>query len=122
MLACEAMRRVVVVGVVGLWLACRRSEPNVCDEVIGDPSHAIEHHELKTIEDCIAPPGGDECARLAKIVTAIPSLLPGAELHGDAYLEACRHAPPELRPCMLPSYQLEHAGECAKRRAQLPRP
>ena len=116
------MRRVVLVGVVGLGLACRRTEPIVCDAVIGDPSHAIEHHDLKTIEECIAPPGGDECARLGKIVTAIPSLLPGAELHGDAYVEVCRRAPPELRPCMLPSYQLEHADECAKLRAQLAKP
>jgi len=119
MLACEAMRRVVLVGCL---LACRRSEPNVCDVVIGDPSHAIDKVALKTIEDCIAPPGGDECVRLGRIITAIPSLLPGAELHGERYVEACRAAPPELRPCMLPSYQLEHADECAKRREQLPKP
>lgn len=124
------MRHAVLVGCL---LACgHRSEPNVCDVVMRDPAHAMEHvggdpvQAEKTIEDCIAPPGGDECERLARIVTAIPSMLPGAPAQdADTARRVCRAAPAAVRPCLFPSYLLAHGDECKKLRDQLaaaPRP
>lgn len=66
----------------------------------------------ETIEKCVAP-SGEECDRIAKIVTAIPTLAPQLSLPKPFdYAEVCRHSPPELRRCLLPSYSLGHTLEC----------
>lgn len=74
------------------------------------PGQAVKVAE--TIERCIAP-DGDSCQRLAKIVKAIPSMMPGAETPENTE-EICRGMPVEMQRCMLPSYILAHQPECAK--------
>jgi hypothetical protein len=115
------------------WTACERDrdrapEPRSpdCDLVLRDPSNAAARLSQQyrgapvkvaaIIEECIAP-SGSLCERLAKIVPALPGLMPAgapAVTPPPQVAEVCAHMPPEMQRCMLPSYALAHGDECAK--------
>jgi biopolymer transport protein ExbD len=121
------MRHIVLGGCV--LAACGHGDPRdeagLCDVVRRDPQHAVTSVGAKvpgdpvriarTIEDCIAP-SGDECERVARLVAAIPSMMPkpsAIPIDGD-YRQMCRDEPPEMRRCLLPSYVLGHVDECQR--------
>jgi hypothetical protein len=97
-----------------------------CDVVHKDPRNAAatlsqkyRNAPLKVaeiIERCVAPSGAT-CDRLARIVAAIPGLMPAGSPAVTAptrVAELCAGMPPEMQRCMLPSYTLAHEAECAK--------
>ena len=97
-----------------------------CALIDKDPSGAVAALTQKypeqpvkvaeTIERCVAP-DGPPCDRVAKIVKAIPDMMPGGfsgERPGGDLASVCRSAPPAMQRCMLPSYTLTHTDECAK--------
>ena len=116
-------------------LACTKEErPSAdCELVRKDPGTAAAKLSQKyrnapvrvaeIIERCVAPTG-EPCERLAKIVAALPYLMP-AGAGGPAVtapsdvLELCAGMPPEMQRCMFPSHALGHAEECAKVREQM---
>jgi hypothetical protein len=59
-----------------------------------------------TIEQCIAPSGSD-CARLAALGKAVPSLLPPRATTAD-----CAKLTDAQRRCLFPSYTFGHIEEC----------
>jgi hypothetical protein len=100
-----------------------------CKLVHDDPTHAMAELSTRypqdpvkvaqTIERCVAPTG-DECERIAAVLRAIPKLAPSlARGVPDDELASCRGMPAEMRRCMLPSYALAHADECAKVRERI---
>jgi biopolymer transport protein ExbD len=105
-------------------VGCGSSTTSVddCKLVLGDLSHAPANVTARypgepvkvaeTIERCVAP-DGDDCERSAKVVAAIPAMMPGAKKSGGDYVALCRSSPPELRRCLLPSYIIAHAEDCA---------
>lgn len=123
------MRAWAAVIVLSLAFACTRTKSdssNDCEVVRKDPGNAaaalMQQYPgapvkvAEIIEGCVAP-SGSPCERLAKIVAAIPSLMPGgspAVAAPDNVAELCAAMPPEMQRCMLPSYALAHADECAK--------
>jgi biopolymer transport protein ExbD len=92
-----------------------------CKIVLGDPANATVAMTQRypgapvkvaeVIESCIAP-SGDDCERLAKLVAAIPAMMPAIKAPSGDVARTCRAMPPEMRRCMLPSYQLAHVDEC----------
>jgi biopolymer transport protein ExbD len=92
-----------------------------CKIVLGDPANAMVAMTQRypenpvqvavVIESCVAP-SGDDCARMAKLVAAIPSMMPAIEAPSGDIARTCRDLPPEMRRCLLPSYQLAHVDEC----------
>jgi biopolymer transport protein ExbD len=123
--------------------ACTKDErpserpPEDCDLVRKDPGTAAAKLSQKyrnapvrvaeIIERCVAPAGAP-CERLAKVVAALPGLMPagGSGSLPDApanvpanVIELCNGMPPEMQRCMFPSYALGHADECAKIREQM---
>ena len=123
--------------------ACTKDErpaerpPEDCDLVKKDPGTAAAKLSQKyknapvrvaeIIERCVAPTGAP-CERLAKVVAALPGLMPaggsgsGAGALPDSptnVIELCNGMPPEMQRCMFPSYALGHADECAKIREQM---
>lgn len=117
----------VVIAVVGLVGCGAKGGGNTVDDackvVLGDPSHAVAAMTQRypgdavkvaeIVERCVAPTG-DDCERLAKIVAAIPSMMPSSKAPGGDVAGTCRDMPLEMRRCMLPSYALAHADECRK--------
>ena len=123
-----------------LLLACTRerapdpaSDPD-CDVVRKDPGNAVatlnQRHPgapvkvAEIVERCVAP-SGTPCERLAKIVAAIPGLMPAGSPAVTApgnVAEVCEGMPREMQRCMLPSYTLAHEDECAKIRAAITAP
>jgi hypothetical protein len=113
------------------WLlACTRDRPADpdpdCELVHRDPGNAAAGltrrypgapvKVAEIIERCVAPSGAP-CERLAKIFAVIPGLMPagGSAVAAPAQIkELCEGMPPEMQRCMLPSYALAHAEECAK--------
>ncbi|HEY5922899.1 MAG TPA: hypothetical protein VIV11_14570 [Kofleriaceae bacterium] len=102
--------------------ACSKGKPDDCAIVRDKPAEAMAELSKRypnnpvkvaeTIEKCVAPTG-DECDRIAKIVTAIPAMAPQiATPKPFDYAKTCREAPSEFRRCLLPSYMLAHADEC----------
>jgi len=102
-----------------------------CEVVLRDPGHAAAALSQKypgaavkvaeIIEQCVAPSGAP-CERLAKIVAALPGLMPAGSPTVTAptqVAEVCADMPPEMQRCMLPSYALAHSDECAKVRAAI---
>jgi hypothetical protein len=100
-----------------------------CDVVLRDPGNAAARLSqqyrgepvkvAEIIERCVAP-SGPPCERLAKIVAALPGLMPAGSPTVTApgnVAEACAGMSPEMQRCMLPSYALGHSDECAKIRA-----
>jgi len=112
------MRLVIAAALVA---ACGHKASDDCAIVRDDAEHAMERiareyqgdpvKASEVIERCIAP-SGDECDRVEKIAKAIPKMIGSAALSGSGYAAACRTAPPELKPCLLPSYLLGHSEEC----------
>ncbi len=117
-----------------VWLlACTRADrasPD-CELVRKDPQNAAAKLSEKypgapvkvaeIIERCVAP-SGSPCERLAKVVAALPGLMPTggpAVTAPDGVAEACAGMPPEMQRCMMPSYALGHEAECAKVREQI---
>jgi hypothetical protein len=97
-----------------------------CDVVQREPRNAAARLGQKyrnapvkvaeIIERCVAPAGAP-CDRLARIVAAIPNLMPAGSPAVTAptrVAELCAGLPPEMQRCMLPSYALAHGDECAK--------
>lgn len=97
-----------------------------CDVVLQDPGNAAaklseQYHGERVkvaeiIERCVAP-SGPPCQRLAKIVAALPGLMPAGSpivTAPENVAEACAGMSPEMQRCMLPSYALGHAAECTK--------
>jgi biopolymer transport protein ExbD len=125
--------RVWAVGIV-LLLACSRTNRDAssdCEVVRTDPGTAAAKLAQKypaapvkvaeIIEGCVAP-SGPPCERLAKIVAAIPGLMPAGSPAVTAptqVAELCGGMPPEMQRCMLPSYALAHLDECAKIREKI---
>lgn len=125
--------RAWAVGIV-LLLACTRTKRDAssdCEVVRTDPGTAAAKLTQKypgaavkvaeIIEGCVAP-SGPPCERLAKIVAAIPGLMPAGSPAVTAptqVAEVCAGMPPEMQRCMLPSYALAHLDECAKIREQI---
>lgn len=130
------MIRVAPLVVVAL-AACHHAPaaPPVADDckvVHDDPTHAMailsQRHPkdpvkvAQVIEGCVAPAGGDECARVAALIRAIPQMAPAlAPKTGTSTdpVEVCHGMPPQMRHCMLASYSLAHEAECAKVREDL---
>jgi biopolymer transport protein ExbD len=123
------IKRALLVGLV-LVAGCEKKKGdaaggNDCDIVSKDPAHAVAELSkkypkdavkvAKTIEDCVAP-SGDMCDRVAAMVKAIPSMMPGtnAPRSADDYAKTCFASPPEMRKCFLASYALAHDAECKK--------
>jgi biopolymer transport protein ExbD len=123
------MKRALLVGLV-LVAGCEKKKGtaaggNDCEIVSKDPEHAVAELSkkypkdavkvAKTIEDCVAP-AGDECERVAAMVKAIPSMMPGtnAPRSAEDYAKTCVASPPEMRKCFLASYALAHDAECKK--------
>lgn len=114
------MRFIAVVVVVA---ACSKGKPDDCAIVRDKPESAMAELSSRypnnpvkvaeTIEKCVAP-SGEECDRIAKIVTAIPSMAPqiAAPKQPFDYAKTCRESPPEFRKCLLPSYALAHVDDC----------
>jgi biopolymer transport protein ExbD len=116
------------------WLilvaACGRdARPDDCKIVRDEPTRALAELSKRypnapvkvaeTIERCVAP-SGDECDRIAKVVTAIPDLAPQLPKPSEFdYAKTCRDSPAELRRCLLPSYVLGHVDECEKAKQAL---
>ncbi|HEY4240521.1 MAG TPA: hypothetical protein VGM88_11935 [Kofleriaceae bacterium] len=87
-----------------------------CKLVLADPPNALaalstarngeaDPAELSTvIEQCIAP-SGDDCARLAALAKAIPTMLPPGAFD-------CTKLSDAERRCMFPSYSIGHIEEC----------
>jgi biopolymer transport protein ExbD len=107
-----------------LALGCSKGKADDCAIVRDKPGEAMVEltkrypknpvKVAQTIESCVAP-SGDECERVAKIITAIPTMAPQlttAKLDAANIAKTCREAPPEFRRCLLPSYGLAHAEEC----------
>jgi hypothetical protein len=111
-------------------LACTRDRPPDpdpdCELVHRDPGNAAAGltqryrgapvKVAEIIERCVAPSGAP-CQRLAKIFAVIPGLMPagGSAVTAPTHVaELCEGMPPEMQRCMLPSYALAHAEECAK--------
>ena len=115
----RAMRWVAVIVVVA---ACSKGKQDDCAIVHDKPAEALAQLSKRypnnpvkvaeTVEKCVAPTG-DECDRIAKIVTAIPGMTPQIPMPKPFdYAKTCREAPPEFRRCLLPSYVLGHGDEC----------
>ncbi|HEU0031965.1 MAG TPA: hypothetical protein VFQ53_15135 [Kofleriaceae bacterium] len=115
---------------VAAWLlviGCGSSSPATpgdCELVLGKPADAMVALSKRypgepvkvaeIIERCIAP-DGDECTRIAKIVQAIPSMMPTRMATAGADARAtCRGMPPALRRCLMPSYGVAHLDECKR--------
>jgi biopolymer transport protein ExbD len=123
------IKRALLVALV-LVAGCEKKKgtgaaSNDCDVVSKDPAHAMAELSkkypkdavkvAKTIEDCVAPTG-DECDRVAAMVKAIPSMMPGTSAPRSAgdYAKTCFASPPQMRKCFLASYALAHDAECKK--------
>ena len=127
--------RAWVVGIVWL-LSCTRTnrEPSAgsdCEVVRKDPGNAAAKlaqqypgapiKVAEILEGCVAPSGAP-CERLAKIIAAIPGLMPAGTPPVTAptnVAELCAGMPPEMQRCMLPSYALAHSDECARIRDEI---
>jgi biopolymer transport protein ExbD len=126
------MRPHLLASILATLTACKRpaTTSDDCAVIAKDPANAMteiaKRHPgdpvkvAETIEKCVAPTG-DECARVAAIVKAIPSMAPqlsAPRTSGD-YEDICKTSPPELRRCFLPSYAIAHADECKALRDEL---
>lgn len=100
-----------------------RKDPRTAAAKLGQKYPGAPVRVAETIERCIAP-SGSPCERLAKVVAALPGLMPAggpAVTAPEGVAEVCAGMPAEMQRCMMPSYALAHEAECAKVREQIAR-